>query len=145
TQPGPGALQGSPARRDPVDAVRAPADLRADAEAGLLLQAPPVHGAPDRGPAQPRLPVPGAAAGAGAGRAGWRGAGARAGHAAGGAVACAVDADLPAADAEAHLRAGLADDAAQVCVPRLLLLAADRHRDGRHRGGEHRLDVARWP
>ena len=50
-------------RRDPDRAVRAGAAVRADAEAGLRVQAPPVHGAPGGGAAQPCVHQPRPAAG----------------------------------------------------------------------------------
>src|SRR5690606_18445242 len=121
----PGALQGRGARRAAVHAVRAAADLRADAEDRVPVQAPALHGAPDRRAAQPRLPVPGGAAADRPVR--TRGRAARAGDGvqldAGTAVP--VDAAVPAADAEARLRPGLAADPAQVPgAGRLLLLPA---------------------
>src|SRR5690606_37622233 len=114
------------ARRGALDPVRAAADLRPDAETGLPVPAPAVHGAPDRGDAQPRLRVPGAAAGVrdhGAG--GLAGAGRRRGRErvrAGGGGAVAVDPGLPAADAEAGVWPGLDHDPAEVLRDRHLLL-----------------------
>src|SRR5690606_39255594 len=108
-----------------IDAVHHAAAVRADAEDPLRLQAPALHGAPAGGAAQPRVPVPGAAAGAaGDGAAALAGAGS--GRVAqplhvDGDRALDVDAAVPAADAETDLRPGLDDDAAQVFRAGLLL------------------------
>src|SRR3546814_16100032 len=57
----PGGVQERLPRCDARDAVRAAAGVRADAQAGLRLQAAAVHGAFAGGTAQPRIPVPDAA------------------------------------------------------------------------------------
>src|SRR5690606_39219809 len=112
-------------RGDARDAFRAAARVRADAQDRVHLQAPAVHGAPAGGAAQPRVPVPGAAAGVpGDGAAALAGAGS--GRAAQHVHVdrgpdLVLDAAVPAADAEARLRTGLDHDLPEVFGARVLL------------------------
>src|SRR3546814_18271287 len=91
-------------RRDARDAVRAAAGVRADAQGRLHLQAPAVHGTFAGGTAQPRIPVPDAAAGVpddGAAALAGAGSGRAAQHVhVDRGPALVLDAAVPAADAD---------------------------------------------
>src|SRR5690606_11392967 len=102
---------------------------------------PAVHGAPDRGAAQPRVPVAVAVAGVPAGRVAGRIAPGVGGvrPAEGGDLR--VDAAVPAADAETRLRTRLADDPAQVHGAGHPVLLAGDVRRGVRRAWKPGLDV----